>query len=614
MALNLSRNSKVFFTTNVNTVTGVVNGGGFYDKNTFEIQVQDGFTFSQNTNNETVTLSESGNTPTRAQRSFNTSLAPADFSFSTYLCPKYGSSTVTSGEDVLWNALLASQGPKTVGSNITLSTTGGTLTYNGTTTLTVTATALGATAIAVGDVVYISGISGATGPANSAVAQNYFNAVATVTAKTTDTSITFTYITPYVGSASAFTLTTANTLIVNEITDTATIIGTGGTGSLSGLTYQHLNTNADFGVLTVAGSSMPIFTTGDIYNVTFTGATVTGAAVTNFVAPAVVDGTSTNASLRLRYITPTTTATTFSGTTSVTLSKASPTPYVNATEANAFSYLSTANSDVNQLLKFGLLYIIDNVCYAIDNCVLNEATVDFGLDGIATAAWTGQGTAVRKIGDNVTAISGSFGGFDAGIVGKYVQKSSGTSVNYITNKLSSVKLTSTNDLKDSAGATKVAKNDTMTMAITGGSITINNNVTYLTPSTLGIVNTPIQYFTGTRSISGTLNAYLRTGGTVAAGTIADTGELLSDMLAVVSSTTEPMFSMLISVGGTSASTPKVQLDMPSTIIGVPTIDAQQVVSTTISFTAEGSVLPVNSTATSFDLTKTNDLVIRYYSK
>ena len=85
MALNLVRNSRVFFTSNVDSSTGVVATTGFTAANTYEIQVLDGFTFSQNTNADTVTISEAGVAPVRGQRAFNTSLAPVDFSFSNYL-------------------------------------------------------------------------------------------------------------------------------------------------------------------------------------------------------------------------------------------------------------------------------------------------------------------------------------------------------------------------------------------------------------------------------------------------------------------------------------------------------------------------------------------------
>ena len=102
MALNLIRNSRVFFTLNLNS-QGVVQATGFNPTNTWEIQVLDGFSFSQNTNTETVTLNEAGAAPVRGQRSFNTSLAPVDFSFSTYLRP-CKSTNVKAEESVLWNA------------------------------------------------------------------------------------------------------------------------------------------------------------------------------------------------------------------------------------------------------------------------------------------------------------------------------------------------------------------------------------------------------------------------------------------------------------------------------------------------------------------------------
>ena len=73
MSFNLIRNSRVFFTTNVNS-SGTVLLTGLTKTNTFELQVQDGFSFSQNTTQETVTVNEAGATPVRGQRSFNTSL------------------------------------------------------------------------------------------------------------------------------------------------------------------------------------------------------------------------------------------------------------------------------------------------------------------------------------------------------------------------------------------------------------------------------------------------------------------------------------------------------------------------------------------------------------
>jgi hypothetical protein len=119
MSLNLVRNSRVFFTTNISTATGAVITTGALATNTFELQVLDGFSFSQTTNSETVSISEAGSTPNRGSRSFNTSLAPVDFSFTTYIRPSKPASTVVAEEQVLWNALL---GNSAIGTATTLGT------------------------------------------------------------------------------------------------------------------------------------------------------------------------------------------------------------------------------------------------------------------------------------------------------------------------------------------------------------------------------------------------------------------------------------------------------------------------------------------------------------
>jgi hypothetical protein len=367
MALNLVRNSRVFFTTDVNAVTGVVDTGALESNKTFEISVLEGFAFSQNTNQETVTINEAGTAPVRGQRSFNTSLAPVDFSMSTYMRPRMGVTNVEADESVLWGAL---------------------------------------------------------------------------------SSVTGDGWTPGVG----------------------------------------------------------------------------------------------------------------------------------------FSTVDFDASNAHQLQKCGIIVILDNVTYVIDDCVLTQATIDFGIDAIATIAWTGQGKTLRRLGTNATASAGTFGG---GLTGSYTAKN--TSAAYIANKLST--------------ATVAKGGTTYQIALTGGSLTINNNVTYLTPANLGVVNQPATYFTGTRAISGTMNAYLKTGGST------DTGALLASMLADTSNV-EPNFDVEIAIGG-AANAIKVALSMPTSMLTIPTIDVQQVVSTAINFTAQGST--TGAAAGSYDITQPNELTVKYYA-
>ena len=115
MAFNLIRNSRVFYTSNVDATTGAVKTTGFTTANTREIQVLEGFSFSQNTTSETVTLNEAGAAPVRGQRSFNTALDPADFSFTTYMRPQDGGTNITAEECVLWNAMFSATEVGTTG-------------------------------------------------------------------------------------------------------------------------------------------------------------------------------------------------------------------------------------------------------------------------------------------------------------------------------------------------------------------------------------------------------------------------------------------------------------------------------------------------------------------
>ena len=444
MAFNLIRNSRVFYTSNVDTVTGAVKSIGFLPTNTREIQVLEGFSFSQNTTSETVTLNEAGATPVRGQRSFNTALDPADFSFTTYMRPQDAGTNITAEEAVLWNAMFS-------------------------------ATEYSATA---------------TAPAAVSVGSFVVGTKYTITALSDGLG----------GSTTSFTAIGASANTVG-IVFTATGVGSG------------------------TGTATPVPTR------------------------AWTDGTTS-------------------------------------------AVCTVANSDKHQLLPFGMIIVVDETTFVIDNCVLNTATIDFGLDAIASVQWAGQGGSLRQINSPTIAANtnlttgGSFTANSAGssISGTFLQKV--TSCPYIANKLSVVTL----DADIGAGGTAY------TIPITGGSLTISNNVTYLTPANLATVNKPVTYFTSTRAISGSLNAYLRTG----TGFSAD---LMKTMLDNSATAVNPAFYMNISVGGTG--TTKVDFTMPAVVLTIPTVNAEQVVSTTINFTAQGYA------GTAFDIGAANELSITY---
>ena len=392
MALNLIRNSRVFFTTNLDSSNRVA-ATGFSDTNTFELQVQDGFSFSQNTGTETVTLNEAGATPIRGQRSFNTSLEPVDWNFATYIRPKFQEGGVINlaadaddyigcEESVLWNAMA------------------------------------GTTAI-------------------------------------------------------------------------------GGLGA--------------------------------------------GWTVTQGLTPV--------------------------------------------------SKVAFDKSNAHQLQAFGLIIVFEAVAYAIDNCAVDSATIDFGLDAIASITWAGKGTSMRQLASVVIAApSAGTVTLSGGLAGTAKYKD--TEAKFIANKLSTMSIASL------AFGGLTAK--TYSVAITGGSISISNNLTYLTPANLGVVNQPITYFTGSRAISATVTAYLKTG-------TNESAQLLSDLLTASSSSTENKFAVTVDLGGLSNAN-RMSLSMPTTMLTIPTITSEQVISTSITLNPQGAAV-----GGAYDIEAKNELEVSYYA-
>lgn len=421
MTTNLVRNARVFFTANVKTDGSVRIGTGTGETPahqgtavgtaafTQELQVLDGFSFSQGTTAETITLNESGSTPARGQRSFNSSLDPVEWSFSTYIRPQYvEGGTVVAGPDnddrvlceerVLWNALLTS------------------------------------------DVI--------------------------------------------TGSSAAYSETLGQT--------------------------------------------------------------------TGPVAP--------------------------------------------------FARIVCTNSNRNQLQPFGLIVVFDNQTYIIDNCAVESATVDFGIDQIGTIQWTGRGTALRRLSTNVTITTD--GTFATGLTGTYATKV--TTAGYITNKLSTARLVS---LANQFGLGASATYD---LAITGGSITIANNLNYLVPANIGVINKAIGYYTGTRAVTGSITAYMR-------ATANNTAALFDQMVSSTGADDENMYAVTLGMGGsvtaptTTSTENKLLFFCPQAMLQLPQINSEQVVTATINFTAQGGNGTATTAGSSYDITANNEVAITYYA-
>lgn len=253
------------------------------------------------------------------------------------------------------------------------------------------------------------------------------------------------------------------------------------------------------------------------------------------------------------------------------------------------------NSNVHQLQKFGLIFVLDGATFVVDDCVLTQAVIDFGLDAISTVQWSGQGKALRRI--NTPTISAPASGVltitanatAPSIAGESAAKI--TTAPFIANKLSVIELDEGSE-GDGTGT------PSYTLALTGGSVTISNNITYLTPANLGIVNQPATYFTGTRSITGTVNCYLKTGAN-------NSADLIDSLLTASSSDVDPHYYLKIQIGGNN--TTRVELLMPNVVLSIPAVNTEQVVSTSINFTAQ------SATSNAFDIGAANELTVSYYT-
>ncbi len=121
--------------------------------------------------------------------------------------------------------------------------------------------------------------------------------------------------------------------------------------------------------------------------------------------------------------------------------------------------------------------------------------------------------------------------------------------------------------------------------LTGGNITIGNNVTYLVPEEIGTINKPIEGVTGARAIGGSFTCYLvfddATGNTGAsADFFADLVDPTKGLTKVVND-----FDVTFKVGGTGSTEPRVHFNFPKVHIDVPSHSIEDVISLETNFGA-----------------------------
>jgi hypothetical protein len=281
-----------------------------------------------------------------------------------------------------------------------------------------------------------------------------------------------------------------------------------------------------------------------------------------------------------------------------------------------------ANSNKHEMLKLNIYFVLENTTYRLNDAQIGTAEIDFSIDGIAQINWSGSATTIDQVtcaaedpgkyltltttssapygmtGDNTTArpvvnVNDTYAeGYN------YADSTAPADADYLRNKLSALYLDA--NLQGGGSASQGLDARTYDINITGGSITIENNVTYVTPETIGVVDKSIGSFTGARTISGSLTMYLdnKTDGS---------NQLLSD-LAGATDMVSNSFDMSLLMGTSYAASrptadradnghltgdftgPGVEFFMPRCHLSVPAIEVADLISVSVEFSAQGETM------------------------
>lgn len=203
----------------------------------------------------------------------------------------------------------------------------------------------------------------------------------------------------------------------------------------------------------------------------------------------------------------------------------------------------------------------DHTIYKVTDAVINECSMNFAIDGISTISWTGMGSAMTECGALYAVNAGS-------------QAITATN-NFIRNRLTALTLVGT------------TPSITATVTLTGGSVSISNNISYLTPETLGQVNKPLAHITGTRTIKGTFTAYMDE---VTNGTI----DLFQSLAEKSATTVTNSFALDFYVGGQASTNlpngPGIQIKVPTAHLEIPSVNFDDVISTEVTWHALPSTI------------------------
>jgi len=530
----------------------------------WSVPVLDGFSFSQATNASEITLNEMEDSTGRSRRGrkmFTDSLSAAEWSFSTYIRP-FKSAGVSGSLD---------------GGGVGANAAGGSVK---------------------------KGIADSVANSIHAVEEALWVAMA---GKNTYTGTTGRFGSPAAGGA------------ISNLTLGGLVEGNGGTASVTPY------------VFTVSNNTLGGSTTGASTNSTNGASCVISVTLTDDGSDA--DVTATISERGTGFVTGdviTITGAALGGTTTadnVTLTVTSTSADNGAAGAAGSSLdINFFDSSRASLGTFNLYYVFSDrtagrLIYKLKDAVVNEAAIDFDIDGIATINWSGMAGQITEVEedktDNDTIGAGKYhadatspvtGAHGAGAIWIdtndsdrfYINPTAGNNWwsvidegttntgNFIRNRLTQLTLAPETAFRAGTTFTKAGTAGTQyqtsySVAITGGNVTISNNINYLTPEELGKVNQPIEHVTGTRTVTGSATCYLASSDAATNRSRDLFADLVSDTNTVINK-----FAITLKVGGTDATKPRFEITLPNAHLEIPSHSVEDVISLETNFHGLGS--------------------------
>jgi hypothetical protein len=226
--------------------------------------------------------------------------------------------------------------------------------------------------------------------------------------------------------------------------------------------------------------------------------------------------------------------------------------------------INFANSNTSALKVLDIYFVMGqgtfntgtHTIYKLEGAVVNSAGIDFDLDGISTINWSGFASMITE---------------ETSLPTVTIDEAISATNNFIRNRLTTLTATAT---------TAQSIVGTYTLTLTGGSLNFENNITFLTPETLGVINQPIGHVTGTRNIGGSFTCYL-------SNSTAASADLWEDLIESDTTITND-FNLVFDIGG--ASSPTVKVTLPTCHLEIPTHSIEDVISLETTFHALPSTI------------------------